>query len=56
MTAVRPSSSPIAATMKSDSAAGTRSGLPPPNPRPISPPQAIPNVASTIWPLPGDLS
>ena len=46
---VRPSSSPIAATMKSDSAKGTRSGLPSPKPRPIRPPQAMPNIASTGW-------
>ena len=46
----------MAPMMKSDSANGTRSGLPPPKPRPISPPQAIPNSDSTIWPLPGVLS
>ena len=39
MTPVRPSSSPIAATMKSDSAKGIRSGQPSPRPRPIRPPQ-----------------
>ena len=43
----------MAPMMKSDSANGTRSGLPPPKPRPISPPQAMPNRDSTIWPLPG---
>ncbi len=39
--------------MKSDSATGTRSGRPSPNPRPISPPQAIPNRPSTSWYEPG---
>ncbi len=42
MTAVRPSSSPIAAMMKSDSAYGTRPGMPSPRPRPVRPPQAKP--------------
>ena len=56
ITAVRPSSSPIAATMKSDSANGTRSGLPPPKPLPMSPPHAMPKRPSTSWPLPGDWS
>ncbi len=53
MTAVSPSSSPTTAMMKSDSAAGIRAGSPSPKPRPIRPPHAMPNMPSTICPLPG---
>ncbi len=49
MTPVRPSSSPIEEMMKSELAKGTRSGLPSPKPRPIRPPQPMPNIASTGW-------
>ena len=49
ITPVRPSSSPSAPMMKSDSARGMRCGMPRPRPRPSRPPQPIPNIDSTSW-------
>ena len=45
----RPSSSPIAAKMKSVSAKGMRPGSPCPRPVPVRPPSASANEPSTIW-------
>ena len=46
---VIPSSSPIAAAMKSLRAKGVSPGRPRPSPVPSSPPQAIPNWALITW-------
>ncbi len=52
---IRPSSSPMAAKMKSFCASGTLSGLPRPSPVPTTPPSAMPYSAWTIWyPLSSD--
>ena len=45
-----PSSSPIAAKMKSVAANGIRPGEPWPSPVPTIPPLAIPNSACASWP------
>ncbi len=45
----KPSSSPMAALMKSVCASGTVSGRPEPSPVPNMPPVASPNSACAIW-------
>ena len=49
MTPTRPSSSPIAAMMKSVLANGTVPGRPSPSPVPVSPPVPKPNSDWTSW-------
>ncbi len=49
MTPTRPSSSPMAAMMKSVLANGTTPGLPSPRPVPVRPPVPKPNSDCTSW-------